>query len=67
MTVPPTYHLHELGAQAQSMSKNCNNDRLAMTLQYVALGCMIVMATAAARQVLRESFGPTNDERGRSR
>jgi hypothetical protein len=67
MTVPPTYHLHELGAQAQSMSKNCGNDRLAMTLQYVALGCMIVMTTVTARQVLREAFGPTNDERGRSR
>ncbi len=67
MTVPPTYHLHELGAQAQSMSKNCNSDRLAMTLQYVALGCMIIMATASARQVLRDAFGSSDHERGRSR
>ena len=26
MPVPPTYHLHELGTQAQSMSKNANNE-----------------------------------------
>jgi hypothetical protein len=57
MTVPPTYHLHDLGPQAQSMSKNCNNERLAMVLQYVAIGSMIVMAGVAASQLLREVFG----------
>ena len=48
MTVPPTYNLHDLGPQAQMMAKNCNNERLAMILQYVAIGSMIVMAGAAA-------------------
>ena len=43
MTVPPTYHLNDLGPQAQAMSRNCNNERLAMILQYVALGSMIIM------------------------
>lgn len=67
MTVPPTYHLRDLGPQAQMMSRNCNNERLAIAMQYVALGCMIVMAGVAAGQVLRDAFGTTSHERGRSR
>jgi hypothetical protein len=63
MTLPPTYHLHELGPQAQQMSRNCNNERLAMVLQYVAIGSMIIMATAAASQVLKEAFGKPHHER----
>ena len=53
MTVPPTYHLNELGPQAQMMSRNCNNERVAMILQYVALGSMIIMTGLAASQVLK--------------
>ena len=56
MTVPPIYQLHDLGPQAQKMSQNCTNDRIAMVLQYVALGSMIVMTGVAASQVLREAF-----------
>jgi hypothetical protein len=67
MTVPPTYNLRDLGPQAQMMSRNCNNERLAMILQYVALGSMIVMTGIAASQVLRDAFGTHNHERGRSR
>jgi len=67
MPVPPTHYLHELGSQAQSMSKNANNERVAMILQYVALGSMIIMAGAAATQVLRDAFGPTDRGNGRSR
>lgn len=67
MPVPPTYHLHELGTQAQSMSRNATNERAAMTLQYVALGSMIIMAGAAAAQVLRDAFGPTYSSRGYDR
>ena len=44
--------LHELGPQAQKMSKECGNERMAMLLQYVALGSMIVMTGIAASQVL---------------
>ena len=47
MTLPPTHQLHELGPQAQAMSRNCGNDKMAMILQYVALGSMIVMAGVA--------------------
>jgi len=65
MTVPPTYHLHDLGQQAQMMSKNCNNERLAMVLQYVAIGSMIIMAGAAASHLLKEMFGHT-EHHGRS-
>ena len=67
MTVPPTYNLHDLGNHAQFMSKNCNNERMAMTLQYVAVGSMIIMAGVAASHLLREVFGSPGSERGRGR
>jgi len=69
MTVPPTYNLHDLGPQAQMMSRNCNNDRMAMILQYVAVGSMIIMAGVAASHVLKDAFGtPHHHHRnGRSR
>jgi hypothetical protein len=47
------------------MAKNCGNERTAMVMQYVAIGCMIVMAGVAARQVLKDAFGPTNHHPGR--
>jgi hypothetical protein len=65
MSMPPTYHFNDLGNQAQMMSKNCGNERMAMILQYVAVGSMIVMAGIAASQVLRDAFGPTDHHRGR--
>lgn len=66
MTVPPTYYLHELGPQAQAMSRNCCNDRMAMILQYVAIGSMVVMAGLAVTQAWKDTFG--NDRgQGRSR
>jgi hypothetical protein len=67
MTVPPTYNLRDLGSQAQFMSRNCESERMAMTLQYVAVGSMIVMAGIAASQLLREVFGSPGSERGRGR
>jgi len=66
MTVPPTYHLHDLAPQAQMLARNCKNERLAMILQYVAIGSMIVMTGIAAGQVLKDVFG-SRDERSRSR
>jgi hypothetical protein len=42
------------------MARNCGNERMAMIMQYVALGSMIVMAGVAASRVLREAFGPTD-------
>jgi hypothetical protein len=67
MNVPPTYYLHDLGPQAQAMSRNCGNDKMAMILQYVALGSMIVMAGVAASQVLKDVFGPLGHDRGQGR
>ncbi len=67
MTIPPTYHFRDLGSQAQMMSKNCSDEKVAMMLQYVALGSMIVMTGLAATQVLREVFGSPDRDRGRSR
>jgi hypothetical protein len=49
------------------MSKNAGNERMAMILQYVAVGSMIVMAGVAASRVLREAFGSTDHSRSRSR
>jgi hypothetical protein len=40
---------------------------MAMVLQYVALGSMIVMTGIAAGQMLRETFGPSGPDHGRSR
>lgn len=67
MTVPPTYHFNDLGNQAQTMSRNCTNERVAMILQYVALGSMIVMTGIAASQVLRDVFGDRSGQRDRGR
>jgi len=66
MTVPPTFYLRDLGPQAQMMAKNCTNERLAMTLQYVAIGSMIIMAGAAAAHILKDLFGH-KEHHGRSR
>lgn len=67
MTMPPTYHFNQLGSQAQMMAKDCGNQRLAMILQYVALGSMIVMTGYAATQMLRDAFGRLDHDRGRDR
>ena len=66
MSVPPTYHLNDLGPQAQMMARNCDNQRLAIILQYVALGSMIIMTGVAATQVLKDVFGARDHDRGRS-
>jgi hypothetical protein len=39
------------------MSRNCNSDRMAMILQSVAVGSMIIMAGVAAGQLLKDVFG----------
>jgi hypothetical protein len=67
MTIPPTYNLHELGPQAQMLSRNCNNERLAMILQYVAVGSMIVMAGVALSHAAREALRSRDSGQGRSR
>ncbi len=65
MTMPPTYHFNQLGSQAQMMAKDCGNQRLALILQYVALGSMIVMTGYAATQMMRDAFGHLDHDRGR--
>ncbi len=67
MTVPPTYFLRDLGPQAQMMSRHCQNERLAMILQYVALGSMIVMTGLTAQRLLKESFGSSDHDGQRGR
>ena len=65
-TPPPTYYLSDIGPQAQAMAKNCKSERMAMTLQYVAIGSMIIMAGAAAAHLMKDLFGH-NDHHGKSR
>ncbi len=67
MTIPPTYSLHDLGPQAQMLSRNCNNERLAMIMQYVAVGSMIVMAGVALSQAWKDAFASRDRSQGRSR
>jgi hypothetical protein len=67
MTVPPTYYLHELGPQAQAMSRNCANERFAMILQSVAIGSMIVMAGVAVSQAWKDVFGSRGHDHGHGR
>ena len=61
MTVP-IYDLHDLGAHAQGMARDCKNERLAMILQTVAIGSMIIMAGA---HLLKDLFGHTEQRRSR--
>ena len=49
------------------MSKDVKNERLAMILQYVAVGSMIVMAGIAASKVLKETFGQPDHHRDHDR
>lgn len=49
------------------MSKQCNNERLSMILNYVALGSMIVMTGYAANEILKDVFGSRDHDRGRGR
>ncbi len=64
MTVP-IYNLQDIGAHAQGMARDCKNERLAMILQTVAIGSMIIMAGSAAAHLMKDLFGHT--EHGRSR
>jgi hypothetical protein len=66
MTLPPAYDIRDLGHQAQTMAKNCGSEKLAMTLQYVALGSMIIMAGTAAAHLMKELFAH-DEPHGRSR
>jgi len=59
MTIPPVYDLRDLGPQAQHMANNTKNERLAMTLQCVAIGSMIVMAVATTAHVIKDLFRNT--------
>ena len=49
------------------LSRNCENERLAMALQYVALGSMIVMTGYAASEILKDVFGDRGHDRGHGR
>lgn len=56
MSIPPTVPFQSLGNQAQFMSRQCGNERLAMILQYVALGSFIAMTGFTASKILHDVF-----------
>jgi hypothetical protein len=66
MTGPPIYHLRDLGPQAQMMAKDCPDKRLAMTLHFVAIGSMVIMAAAASVHLIKDLFKHSERD-GRSR
>lgn len=57
MSAPPTFMLHALRALTRTMSKNCQDDRMAMILKNVALGSLILTTGFAANRVLKELGG----------
>jgi hypothetical protein len=66
MSQVPIHQLQDLGVHAQGMARGCKNERLAMIMQSVALGSMIIMAGAAAAHLLKDLFGhPGSQERSR--
>jgi ABC-type enterobactin transport system permease subunit len=67
MAMPPTHQLCDLGPQAQMMARNCTNERLAMVLQCVAVGSMIIMAGAAASHFFKDAFGSPAHDYGHGR
>lgn len=54
MSVPPIRFINDIAPQAKMMAKECKNERMAMILQYVALGSMIVMTGITASQFLKD-------------
>jgi hypothetical protein len=66
MSTPPPINIRDVGREAERMAKDCKNERLVMTMKYVALCSMIVMAGAAGVHLMKEMFGHT-EHHGRSR
>lgn len=60
---PPVINFQDLPGQAFAQAKNCPNEKLAMTLQYVAVGSMIAMTGLAAIATLKSLF----DDPGKGR
>lgn len=46
-----------LGREAQHLSRQCKDEKAAMTLQYVGLGCMLLMAAASVAHLYKELNG----------
>lgn len=65
MPQPPTYLFHVLSSQIRQMSKDCQDERMSMLLNNVAIGSLIVMTGFAARQILKDLFEPRNRQRPR--
>jgi len=61
----PHDKFHDLHPDRDAL-KSIKNERLAMTLQCIAVGSMLVLAVAKASHIIRDLFGHT-ERRGRSK
>lgn len=51
----------QVANQAQQMAKNCHDERLALTMQYVAIGSMAIMALAAGVHLVKDMMGNSSE------
>ena len=65
MSGPPTYLFNALSYQARQMARDTKDERLAIMLKQVAVGCLILMVGFAANQMLKEKFGDSDHRRPR--
>lgn len=54
--MPPYCDISDLPNQAQMFARNCNNEKLAMTMQYVALGSMVCIAGVGVAHMIQDLF-----------
>jgi hypothetical protein len=63
--MPPYIPLSSLPNQAQAFARQCPNEKLAMTMQYLAVGSMILLGVGAAAHMARDIFRDRHHEHGR--
>jgi hypothetical protein len=62
-----TPHIHSpfnVAEKAERMARDCKNEKLAMTLQYVAIGSMVLMGLAGAAHLIKDVMGGWHKEPG---
>lgn len=57
--------LNALGTQARMLGRNCKDERMAMTLQCIGVGCMLVVTATALAHLYKElilarEYGPAS-------
>jgi len=60
--MPPHSHFSGMGTQAQIMSRNCKDAKLAAAFQYVAIGSMVIMGIAGLAHLIKDIGGSWSRE-----